>query len=281
MKHIKFHILSILFVGLLSHHRLVAEEITAVVKSADTASRTLTLEDGKKVKVSLGDAQIGYVGQRIRGELVKDGDVARLDFIWPANKVDEQVAAGINNLLQRDTVDRGRKVFRSVGEYLPPFALYNQDGKLVTNKSLNGRTLVMNFIFTRCLVATMCPAATARMARLQREIDEAGLTGIELISVSFDPEYDTPGILRLYGEQRGIDFKNFMFLTGKQQTINDLLKQMGILVIEEDDTLNHTIATLLISDMGKILYRKDGSRWSTRDFLDRLKELDKRKHAQQ
>lgn len=262
---------ALLFLGISA---LSAKEIVTTVKSADPKERTLTLEDDTVVSVSLGDAQIGYVGKQIRGELIEEDGSKRLDFIWPDDPVDVQVANDINKQLHRDTVVRGRKAFRGVGEYLPNFALYNQDGDLVTTKALKGKNLVMNFIFTRCAVATMCPASIARMSRLQREIDESDLKDAELVTFSFDPEYDTPGVMRLYGEQRGLDFDNYTLLTGDPLAIKNIIKQLGVLVIPEDDTLNHTMATLVIDKNGKIIYRKDGSRWSTKDFLERLKVLE-------
>lgn len=252
---------------------LSAGEIVTTVKSADTASNKLTLEDDTVVAVSAGDAQIGYVGKQIRGDLVQEGDTKRLDFIWPDDPVDVQVATGINKQLHRDTVTRGRKAFRGVGDYLPDFAFYDQNGDLVTAKSLQGKNLVMNFIFTRCAVATMCPAAIARMARLQRDIKESDLSNTRLVTFSFDPEYDTPGVMRLYGEQRGLDFSNYTLLTGDPNAMKDIIKQLGVLVIPQDETLNHTMATLLIDKNGKIIYRKDGSRWSTKDFLERLTRM--------
>lgn len=251
-----------------------AGEIKATVRSADVVARTLELEDGRVVAVSPGDAAIGYEGRAIRGVLVEDVEPPRLDFIWPDDPVQNQMVEGINRLLRNDTVTRGRRAYRGVGDYLPPFALYDQNGDVVTNRALQGRNLVLNFIFTRCMEATMCPAATARMVRLQREAREAGLNRVTLVTVSFDPEYDTPGVLRFYGQQRGMDFANYTLLTGDSEAVADLIRQLGILVVPENDTLNHTMATLLINEQGRITHRQEGSRWSTQDFLSRLKRLE-------
>jgi len=255
---------------------LAARVVTTEVVAADPQARTLSLADGRVVKVARGDAQIGYVGHQIRGDLKREDGEWRMDYIWPADPKTTEVAAEVNRQLRENTLERGRKVLRSVGETIPDFAFYDENGELVTASTLKGKNLVMNFIFTRCNVPTMCPAATARMARLQREIDEADLRHAELVTVSFDPEYDTPGILRLYGEQRGIHFDNYTFLTGDAEAIKDFMRQMGILVIAaDDDTLNHTMATLLIDDQGKILYRKEGARWDARDYVERLQELER------
>ncbi|MEM9226880.1 MAG: SCO family protein [Verrucomicrobiota bacterium] len=252
---------------------LSAETITTTVKSADPESRTLTLSDGKTVKVSPGDARIGYIGRTVTGTKENTLDGAELHTITPANPVELKVMAGINSNLHRDTVQRGRKAYRAVGEYLPELAMWDQEGRLVTRDSLMGKPHVVSFIFTRCQVAKMCPATTAKMVSLQREAKTAGLDA-ELVLITFDPEYDTPGVLNEYGKQRGADFDNFSFLTGDPQATENLMKQFGILTIDEDDTINHTTSTILLDGKGKFLYRKDGSGWTWEEFLARLKELD-------
>jgi protein SCO1/2 len=75
---------------------------------------------------------------------------------------------------------------------LPPFALRDSAGRAVTLEGLRGRPWVADFIFTRC--AGVCPAMTARMARLRGEIDRRVL----LVSFTVDPEHDTPEVLARY-----------------------------------------------------------------------------------
>jgi len=190
-----------------------------------------------------------------------------------ADPVDMKVMESINHQLHLDTLQRGRKAYRADGEYIPDFALWNQDEQLVTRDTLKGKPIVITFIFTRCMVAKMCPATTAKMERLQREAAEAGITDAHFILVTFDPEYDSPTVLKAYGDQRGFNEENTMLLTGDPEAIDDLMKQFGILTIEEDDTINHTSSTLLVDDKGKILFRQTGSGWTPEPFLERLKAL--------
>jgi protein SCO1/2 len=129
---------------------------------------------------------------------------------------------------------------------------------------------MLNFIFTRCPVATMCPAATQKMIRTQELAREAGVTNLELVSITLDPEYDTPGVLKEYAELRGIDTANFSFLTGPESAIKDLFKQFGILTEMKGGVLNHTLATLLINEQGRIVWRADGSGWSPEEFVGKM-----------
>lgn len=252
------------------------ERIHGTVLAADPAANRLTLktEAGEQsFGVDPGDARIYPVGTALHGRILHDGDMVRLESIWPDDPVHARVIEGVNHRLRRETLNRGRRAYRAVGDYMPDFALYNQNGELVRRDRFRGEYLVINFIFTRCMVAEMCPASTARMVSLQRQLREEGIEGVHLVTISFDPDYDTPGVLNWYGSQRGMDFANFSLLTGDKQAIDDLMRQFGIHRLEEDGTINHTMATLLVGQNGKILFRREGSRWNETEFLQRLREL--------
>jgi protein SCO1/2 len=104
----------------------------------------------------------------------------------------DRIAAAAAAELRQETLIRGKSAHREVGENAPRFTLYNQEGQLVPFDKFRGRRVVLNFIFTRCPVATMCPAATAKMAALQRLARDQGIKDVEFISITLDPEYDTP-----------------------------------------------------------------------------------------
>ncbi len=222
--------------------------------------------------VSAAELAAAKEGQRIRAELVpvKEGDF-RLEKIWPDDKATaDAVQAGALQLRQ-DTHTRGKNAYREIGETVPGFALYDQEGKVVDSKRWRGKQIMLNFIFTRCPVATMCPAATAKMISAQRLAREAKVPNLELISITLDPEYDTPGILKEYAEVRGIDTSNFSFLTGPETAIKDLLTQFGVIAEFKGDILQHTLTTLLIDADGKIAHRFDGSPWEPKDFVAKMK----------
>jgi protein SCO1/2 len=167
---------------------------------------------------------------------------------------------------------RGKEAYREIGEKLPEFTLLDQEGRTVSPGRFRGKQVVLNFIFTRCPVATMCPAATFRMMDLQKAARAAGAKDFELVSVSLDPEYDTPGVLKEYADARGIDTSNFSFLTGPDTAVRQLLTQLGVIREFEGATIKHTLATVLINEQGKITYRVDGSTWSVDDFVGHLKK---------
>ncbi len=224
------------------------------------------------VQVSKGDSELPLLNEEVKGNLTPTPQGLRLNSIWPNGQILEKTVSDTNKILRHDTVTRGSKVYRNMGEYLPDFALFNQNAALVTRHTLKGKYIVMNFIFTRCAEPTMCPATMQRMVGLQAILKEKDIKSVQLVSISFDPEYDTPGILHTFSKAYGVDMDSYYLLSGSKKAIHDLMAQFGILIDPKDGTLNHTMATLIIDPKGKILYRKDGSMWTATDFADRLKE---------
>jgi protein SCO1/2 len=78
-------------------------------------------------------------------------------------------------------------------------------------------------------------------------------------------------VLKEYASVRGIDTRNFSFLTGPENAIKDLLEQFGVLAEFDGDFLKHTLATLLIDENGRIIHRVDGSAWDPKDFVAKMK----------
>lgn len=223
--------------------------------------------------VGAGDLALAKPGQKIRAEMVavKSGDF-RLEKIWPNERVaDDTINAGAKRLAE-DTHNLGKDAYREIGEKIPDFTLYDQNGAVVQSSRFRGQQIMLNFIFTRCPVATMCPASTAKMITTQRLAKEAGVKNLQLVSVTLDPAFDTPGVLKEYAEQRGIDTANFSFLTGPEKAIKDLLTQFGVIAQFQGDILQHTLSTVLIDEQGRVAHRFESSGWEPKEFVAKMRK---------
>ncbi len=102
---------------------------------------------------------------------------------------------------------------------LPAFSLTDQQGRPVTRDSLADQVVVLDFIFTRC--PDVCPTLTAKMAALRAELPAAPALGapITFVSLSVDPEYDSPAVLTEYAAQYDADPETWRFLTGDRDTV--------------------------------------------------------------
>jgi protein SCO1 len=105
---------------------------------------------------------------------------------------------------------------------LPPFKLVDESGAEVTEDALRGHPTIIDFIFTRC--ESICPTLSLRMQRIaERTADKRGLP-IKLLSISVDPQYDTPARLRTYAERFGADPRRWKFVTGDPAQIKALVE---------------------------------------------------------
>ncbi len=101
---------------------------------------------------------------------------------------------------------------------VPSFALVNQDSLVITNKDYEGKVYVVEFFFTSC--PSICPVMSRNLVELQEEFTEFDNFGIA--SISINPEYDTPLVLKEYAEKYGIKDMDWHLLTGDRETIYDL-----------------------------------------------------------
>jgi len=202
-----------------------------------------------------------------------DGENYLLSRVWPDDRAERIRVNNVNRLLRRDTLSMGDSMIRSVGDTLPPFALYDQDGKVITTDYFDGSVTVLNFIFTRCSIAEMCPASTLRMKKLQALAQKTKVPHVRFLSITLDPEFDTPGVLKSYARAYSLDEDNFRLGTANKPVIDDLTRQFGIFRKNvEDLPLDHTMRTMIINSKRQIIYQFPGSQWSVEDFLARLPE---------
>ena len=111
---------------------------------------------------------------------------------------------------------------------IPEFTLTERSGKTVTRADLEGKIWVVGFIFTRC--PTSCPMITAAMKKLSTQITDPD---VRFLSISVDPEWDDPEVLRAYADDYGVDADRWWFVTGAKQSIYDLVQGGFKLALEE------------------------------------------------
>ena len=162
------------------------------------------------------------------------GKTHLLHYVWPDDRGERIRLNNVNRLLRRDTLSMGQDVIRTVGDQVPPFALYDQNGKVLTSEFFDGSTTVLNFIFTRCSVAEMCPASTRKMKQLQSLSAKIKIPFVQFLSVSLDPEFDSPGVLKTYARGYDLNESNYKLGTARKTVIDDLTRQLGISRKKED-----------------------------------------------
>jgi len=116
------------------------------------------------------------------------------------------------------------------------FELISQDSlQFNFPEIIKGKIGVVGYVFTNC--PDICPLTTNNMRLIQERLKKEGITDVELVSISFDPEVDTPPVLKRYAELRRLDLSNWTFLTGKKSVTDALIKEANVLAIVGDSTI--------------------------------------------
>lgn len=159
---------------------------------------------------------------------------------------------------------------------VPEFSLLNRDGRQIGLGDLAGSSWVANFIFTRCRIS--CPRMTAIMVRLGEALP--GESRINRVSISVDPEHDTPEVLQAYAESFGVSDERWLFLTGEREIIYPLMIEgfrLGVdaspppEMVSEDEPILHSTRLVLVDGRGEIRGYYDG--FQGEDFERLLRDL--------
>lgn len=162
------------------------------------------------------------------------------------------------------------------GAVMPDVKLVNQDGRPLSLKQFKGRALVVTFIYTRCPLPDYCPLMSANFARLNSAIlgDAALRKSAHLLSVTLDPEYDRPPVLKAYGgTYAGGKFDNWDFATGDPAEVRRLAEFFGLTYKAEGDQVIHSLRTAVITPDGKLYKIYRGNEWKSDEVLSDLKNL--------
>jgi len=159
------------------------------------------------------------------------------------------------------------------GEEVPDFALTNQDGKRVTLHQFQGKTVFITFIYTRCPFADFCPRMSGNFAEIYKQLGtNAALANAELLSVSFDPEHDTPKVLRDYGfsvahTRDAALFKRWQFAVASAAELPKIEQFFALTVTTEKGQITHNLSTAVIGPDGKIVSWYHGGDWQVSDLI--------------
>jgi protein SCO1/2 len=156
------------------------------------------------------------------------------------------------------------------GAPAPPIALVDQNGRPVTLERFRGKTVAHTFIYTRCPLPDYCPLMTDNFARVERLLRErnAPIDATQLLSISIDPEFDTPEVMRGYGE-RVVDGRipaNWSFVTGDPAAVRRVAESYGLVYETENDQVLHTLRTAVIAPDGTLARVFRGNEWTPEDL---------------
>jgi protein SCO1/2 len=170
------------------------------------------------------------------------------------------------------------------GQDIPDIELVNQDGKMVHLAEFRGKTLLLTFIYTRCPMPNFCPRLSSLFASVNRELAKSPkeYEHTQLLSISIDPKYDTPPVLRKYGlaylneDPKG--FTRWQFTVPSPENLRKLADAFGLVYVEEDNQISHTMSTVLIGSDGKLAKTWIMSDWTVAEAMTAIQQVDNATH---
>jgi protein SCO1/2 len=164
------------------------------------------------------------------------------------------------------------------GELVPDLALTDQDGKHFRLSDLRGYVVVLTFIYTRCPLPDFCPTMDRKFAELAQSISASGKRAekIRLLSISFDPEHDTPEILRKHARVRGGMPPLWTFAVASHDELARITEPLGLVYGPGKNEIIHNLCTAVIDSSGKLARLETGTqrnKWSSADLLKTVYSL--------
>jgi protein SCO1 len=162
------------------------------------------------------------------------------------------------------------------GHHVPDVRLVDENGKPRTLTDWRGRILAVTFTYTRCPYPDFCPRMDRQFKTVQTAIlGDAHLRDrVALLSVSFDPDFDTPPILAAHARQAGADSRVWQFATGDRNDIDAFASRFGVSVVREGtgpEGLTHNLRTAIIGSDGTLSAVLTGNDWTPADLIDALR----------
>jgi cytochrome oxidase Cu insertion factor (SCO1/SenC/PrrC family) len=166
----------------------------------------------------------------------------------------------------------GQRTHRFPGEIV----FTTQEGKEIKAEDLRGRPIALSFLYTRCDNARKCPLVAATMARLQKELDAAALRKqVQLVLVTYDPDYDSPAVLTKFASAHGLRLDEFALMLQPESKQKDrLFQELNVGVNDDGQMVNlHSIQLMLFDTQGRCVRTYHSVIWNNVQVLRDLRRL--------
>ena len=198
------------------------------------------------------------VGDSVRFHLLVTRDDSWISGI---EKTGESLAPAASKPFDPNQSDRVE-----TGQAVPNFALLDQDNRPIHLADFRGQAVIVTYIYTRCPLPNFCPFMSKSFAELQNRLSKKYPGKVHLLSVSFDPEFDTPTVLKEYAGRFEADSNFWSFATGTQKQIDFVAGLFGLIKEKETAGFSHDLRTALISPEGKLVHLWRSNFWTAEEI---------------
>ncbi|MGC2701464.1 MAG: SCO family protein, partial [Candidatus Acidiferrales bacterium] len=210
---------------------------------------------------------------------VEPGDTIAAKLIVPKNAADDY---WLEDLKIVDSSKRGQVLETSassdvatIGASVPDIPLVNQDGRVIRFSQFKGKAVLITFVYTRCPFPNFCPLVSSHFAAIHRELEKnpKSYRRTHLLSISFDPNYDKPPVLKKYGLAYLDDpagFAQWDFASPAPADLHRLAQAFGLYYVPDGNQIAHSMDTVLISPGGRIAKSWLDNQWQVEEVLGAL-----------
>ncbi len=169
-------------------------------------------------------------------------------------------------------IQPSRMIRQPIEGKAPEFTLVNQSGQPVALRDLRGKVVLLTFTYSSC--TGVCPLIGRSMTVLQQRLTSQERRKIFFLSVTVDPEVDTPATLRTYAKRHGVDLTSWAFLTESPTVVREVWQSFGMTVNERaKGIVDHPGWTFLIDREGMVRYRYLGGALEVKTVLEDMRKL--------
>jgi protein SCO1 len=202
------------------------------------------------------------VGDEIGFELVVTKDDSWIASIQKLSESAAPASATLLNAVEAQPLQSG--------ETVPDFILTNQRGEPVRLSDYRGKALLVTFIYTRCPIPNFCPLMSKNFASLQERLQKRFPGKFQLLSVTIDPAFDTPAVLKEYAARYSRNDSTWTFATGSPEQTDAVGALFGLIQEREGGLINHDLRTALIGPDGRLVHVWKSNVWTPYEIERRM-----------
>jgi protein SCO1 len=168
----------------------------------------------------------------------------------------------------------------SEGDDVPNFTLRNQSNREIHIRDYRGKALLLTFIYTRCPVPDYCTLMSNNFAQIDRALgqDPELYEKTHLLSISIDPGYDTPEVLKSYGaahteRYEKETFAHWEFAGGTTEQVKKIAEYFGLTYFPDKDQIIHALRTVVVSPDGKVVKIYSGNDWKPEEVVTQMTRI--------
>jgi protein SCO1/2 len=191
------------------------------------------------------------------------------DSYW-IDQIEKTGVTQMNEVPSRPSVRLVREVEPlKEGDLMTDYRFTNELGQAVSLSEFKGKALALTFIFTRCPIPNFCPLMSKHFATASEQLNSMtnGPANWHLLSISFDPHFDTPAVLRNYAKFYEYDPTHWSFVTGAMIDIDAITEQFNLPVIKQGENWDHKLRTVVIDAAGRVQKILIANQWKPEELV--------------